>query len=455
MVAIGLTWLASTAAAMFWFWQVAIPVVPASIVGAFAYGTLFAVPFMLDRLFWRQLPQAGALLLFPAAVASCEFITGSFSPLGTSYGLLAVTQDSNLALLQVVSVAGPYLVGFLIGWFATVVNLVWQNGGAWRKTRRPVMVYGTLLAAITLGGALRLILFPPQANSVRIGGITPSMEVLAAANRVLGKDVLGASRPISEADHAKIDPSRFRPAYGLVWAELLGSTRAATRAGAKIITWSENAAVVRAEDESELLALASDVARQEQVYINVAVNVPFARDRTHLIAPSGKVLWTYDKSHPIPGMENYAPGPGRPAEARTPWGRIANVICYDADFPAMMHASADIMLIPAGDWPQIGRVHTLKMASLRAIENGYSIFRQDYNGVSAAIDHQGRVLAMQDTTGRGVHMLIADVPTRGVVTLYRATGDVFAWLSMSLTLALVALAAWRRRNKTMIAPPQH
>src|SRR5207249_2262238 len=155
------------------------------------------------------------------------------------------------------------------------------------------------------------------------------------------------------------------PAYELVQAELLANTRIAARAGAKIVVWSENAAVLRAKDEPALLAKASAVARQERVYIDVAVNVPFVKDRTHLIGPDGDILWSYDKSHPIPGMEQYAPGPGRPAVAQTPWARLANVICYDADFPGMMHAGADIMLIPGGDWPQIGRVHTLRMASLR------------------------------------------------------------------------------------------
>ncbi len=52
---------------------------------------------------------------------------------------------------------------------------------------------------------------------------------------------------------------------------------------------------------------------------------------------------------------------------------------------------------------------------------------------------------MQDTTTPGVQSLIADVSARGAATLYRTTGDVFPWLSISLTLALIALALRGRR----------
>jgi apolipoprotein N-acyltransferase len=445
-LAIGLVWLASVAASLFWLWQLKIPLVPSSVVGMLIYGTLFTIPFVLDRLFWRRLPQAGAVLLFPVALAAIEFITAVFSPLGASYGLLAVTQYADLPLLQVISIAGPYAIGFLIGAFATVANLVWENSADWPKVRWAVSFYGIVLAVVIGGGGLRLAFFPPEPSYVRVAGITPSREVLDASNRMLAKPVLGASSPVSKADEAAIDPARLTAAYALVQAELLANTRIAAQAGAKIVVWSENAAVLRTEDEPAFLAKAAAVARQEHIYIDVASNVPFVRDRTRLIDPDGKILWIYDKSHPIPGMEDYAPGTGKPSLAQTPWARLANVICYDADFPGMMHAPADIMLIPGGDWPQIGSVHTLRMASLRAIENGYSIFREDFNGLSAVIDYQGRVLATQDTTTLGQHIMLAEVPTKGVVTLYSLTGDIFAWLCLLATMALIGLGIRPRRT---------
>lgn len=439
--ALGWVLAASVGAALFWLWQLAIPLVPSSIVGSIAYGVVFTIPFALDRLLWRRLPRLAGLLLFPAALAACEFLASAFSPLGASYGLLAVTQYADLPLLQVISVVGPYVIGFLIGTFATVANDLWQ---APKSARGVVGIYVAVLVAIVLAGGLRLAFFPPLASFVRVAGLTPSRSVLDAANRVLGKPMLGAMHPVSPADQAAIDPTRLAPAYGLVEAELLANTRSAARAGARIVVWSENAMTVRAQDEPALIAKAAEVARQEHIYIDLALNIPFQKDRTHLIAPDGRVLWTYDKSHPIPGMEVYAPGPGQAAAARTPWTRLANVICYDADFPSMMHGTADLMLVPGGDWPQIGAVHTLRMAGLRAIENGYSLLRVDYNGLSALIDYQGHVLATQDTTGPGQHILIADAPARGATTLYSRTGDVFAWLCLGSVILLIGSGLRRR-----------
>ncbi len=203
-------------------------------------------------------------------------------------------------------------------------------------------------------------------------------------------------------------------------------------------------------DETAFLAEAASVARQEHIHLNVADNVSYMRDETHLISPGGDVLWTYQKAHPIPGLEFYTPGNGKVPVVRTPYGRVANVICYDADFPGLMTANTDIMLVPGGDWPEMGRVHTLNMASLRAVENGYSLFRQDFNGLSAAFDPQGRVLATQDTTTDNQHMMLVDVPTRGDATLYRQIGDVFAWTCVVGTMAMVGMSFVGRRKERRV-----
>nr|WP_240973304.1 carbon-nitrogen hydrolase family protein [Nonomuraea sp. FMUSA5-5] len=206
----------------------------------------------------------------------------------------------------------------------------------------------------------------------------------------------------------RFDPDTVKPESTAVIDDLFARTRRAAQAGAKIVIWSENAAYVSHAGLPAshaglpaLLTQARSVAHQEHIYLLVADNVHLpnprdSRDETHLIGPDGTVLWTYQKSHPVPGMEPYRPGNGVAPVVSTPYGRLAGVICNDADFPAMMRADADIMLVPGGDWPEIGRVHTV-MAGLRAIENGYSLVRQDYVGLSAAFDNQGHVLCLAGT----------------------------------------------------------
>jgi apolipoprotein N-acyltransferase len=101
-------------------------------------------------------------------------------------------------------------------------------------------------------------------------------------------------------------------------------------------------------------------------------------------------------------------------------------------------------LLRGWDWPAMGYTHTMKMARLRAIENGYSLMWVDFDGSSAALDRYGRALARQDTVpGRGGYTLIADLPAQRIPTLYGHIGDVFAWLCLTTALALCGLGALR------------
>ncbi|GAA1014046.1 apolipoprotein N-acyltransferase [Acrocarpospora pleiomorpha] len=437
-------WLVCVAGGLFWAWQLAVPITLLVFAGVLMLSSVALVPFAADRLLSPRLGPAGRLLAFPAALTAVAYLLGSYNPFGTAYGLLAVTQHENLALLQVLSVAGPYSVAFLIGAVATAANHVWEHGGS-RRELRPALAVAAVVAVVIASGQAWLAFAPaPSSPTVRIAGINPSRATLAEAERLLGT----ASTDLAEVSRA--DATAVRAASNVITRQLFADTREAAASGAKIVFWSENAAKVRAADEPAFLAEAAALARQEGIYLNIAANVylpdePYGRDQTVLLGPDGGTLWTYQKRHPIPGLERYIPGEGPAPVVQTPYGRLSNVICYDADFPAIMHVDADIMLVPGGDWPEMGRIHT-KMASLRAIENGYALVRQDFNGSSQAFDRQGRVLSQQDTTPGVERPWIVDVPTRGAATLYRVAGDIFAWLCAGLTLAAIGLAVRRPRT---------
>lgn len=79
------------------------------------------------------------------------------------------------------------------------------------------------------------------------------------------------------------------------------------------------------------------------------------------------------------------------------------------------------------------------MALFRAVENGVSVVRHADNGLSVVTDPYGAVLAQMDHFNSGERVMVAQVPTRGVSTLYSAIGDLFAWIAV---VGLVALSAW-------------
>jgi len=426
-------WAAHAVAAVFWVQESAIGFGPVVVAGAVALAALQTLPFLADRLLTGRLRPGVAALAFPAAVAATEFLITVVSPFGTAYGSLAVTQYGDLPLLQVVSVTGPWGVGFLIAYFASTVNRLWERPG-WRGG----LVYVAVLLTVVLAGGARLALASSTASTVRVAGISPGRAVTDAQRAVFSK----------VPDIATAPAATVEPAMTAVENDLLAATRREAAAGAKIVIWPEEAVKVQESHEPAAVAAARDRARRSGVYLEIGVRVysrsgpAHDKDEALLIDPRGKVLWTYQKAHPIPGSEKFTPGDGRVPVADTPYGRIADVICYDADFPAMMRTRADIMLVPSHDWREYGAAHTEK-ASLRAVEGGYSLIRQDAEGVSAAYDHEGHVLATTDYFTTEQQTMVAYVPVRGVTTIYDRIGDTFAWLCLACVLALAVTALAR------------
>src|SRR5260221_4612137 len=100
---------------------------------------------------------------------------------------------------------------------------------------------------------------------------------------------------------------------------------------------------------------------------------------------------------------------------------------------------ADINLDQAKDWRAIDPLHT-RMASFRAIEQGFNLVRQTSEGRSAAYDYQGRVLASMDHFQTSDYAMVSQVPTRGVRTIYYLLGDWFAWVGIVMLVMLMVLA---------------
>lgn len=421
----------------------AVPFNAMTIALGLTVGTVYAAPFALDRTLGARLSGAARILLFPVAAVAGEFAIGAVLPLGTAVGMRAITQGEELALLQVISVAGPYAVAFLIGCAATIANRLLEEPDS-RSARRWGVAFLTTLAVIVAAGQARLAFNPPSTNTstVKIAAITPDRDLRIAASDLLS----GESLPASAEAVARVSTPEMRARYVLIADQLLDDTRRAARAGAKIVAWSETAAPSTQADKGALLARVAQVARSEGVYVNAAIGVPFERNEVFLFGPDGRQLWRYRKNHPVPGMEPVAPFNNPVPVVSTPYGRLASLICFDGDFPDLARVEADILLTPSWDWPEVSYAHTMRMVRLRGIENGYSLIRPVFNGTAAAFDPFGRTLAMKETLSGGRHVMIVDLPTRGVPTVYGRAGDLFAWMCVAGLLALTVLGVLHRRR---------
>jgi apolipoprotein N-acyltransferase len=405
-------------------------------------GVLFSLGYIADRLLAPRLSGLLRTLVFPCAVTTVDFLNTLINPLAAG-GSLAYSQPGQLPIQQIVAVSGMWGLTFLIAWSAAAVNTFWEAGFAWRPARASVLPVALVLLASVLFGSARLAFFPQSGPSVRVAALSPN-----EAN--FGPMEVGSHQLHPGTDAERADA---RPLYARNLDDLLARTQQAAHAGAKIVGWPENAVFALKEDEPAVIARMSALARAEGIYLVTGFRtslqneqLPFAENRTLIIDPTGMVVSDYHKTHIGPG-DAFAAGPGIVPTIDTPYGRLAAMICVDADFPMTARqigqARADILILPVDDWAQITQYHT-DLLALRAIENGVAVIRPAVQGIARAYDAQGRVLGQADYFAGDNYLLLVDVPTHGVPTLYARIGDWFAYLCVAALGALAALALVRR-----------
>lgn len=395
----------------------------------------FFTGLFADRSLHRRLPRWAATLVYPSAATAVEYAIG-FTPFGT---ILAgpSTQFSLPAIAQLASVTGIWGIGFLIGWTAAVVNLAWEERAAFARARAVVVAWACCLAAVLAFGSVRAWLVRPASPTVRVAGVTIEHPrdywdwIDAATPR--------ATVEAHETELASLQDSLFE------------RSAAAAAAGAKIIVWSEGNAVITREGRRAFLDRAGAFAREHGVYLAAAVleldyGSTLSDNKVVLFAPDGSAAFTYVKT-----MSWYPTGSDGVLRAvDTPYGRIGTAVCFDMDFPYFIRRFArmgtDIVLVPSFDSERIRPYHT-EVGLFRAVEGGFSMVRQVSNGASMAVDGTGRVLARQDHFTTADRLMIVDVPTRRVRTLYGPVGDAFAWLACALAAALFVLAFTASRRE--------
>lgn len=401
-------------------------------------GLGLVVSYGADKLFSRRLPKLLGTLVLPCADTGLAFVVG-LDPTSAfaSWGAPGYTQVTNLPLLQAASIVGVWGIGFVITWTAPVVNTWWEHGFQVKPVLRPVAIWALALTILLVFGSVQLA-FPTPVEGVQVAAVAP--DPVLDAERSMGPIGPG---PRSAHERDEVTEQYLEPALD----DLFRQTRDAAAAGAKIVAWSEAAAFVFAEDQAELLERGRQVAMEDGIYlemglISILPTVDFPNNENHsvLFGPDGELLWDYQKSSMVPGDGNQ-PGPGVVPVVDTLYGKLAVVICFDADFPALVRqagqAGADILLVPSSDWEPIAQAHA-DMAVLRAVENGLAVVRPTRRGFSSVIDPHGRALAFGADYFQGeVPPLMATVPTEGNSTVYTAVGDV---VGIGSALGVVALA---------------
>ncbi len=133
-----------------------------------------------------------------------------------------------------------------------------------------------------------------------------------------------------------------------------------------------------AKDTSPRVWAAIDrFARKENIAV-LAGSMPWLEDgalfnRAHLVLSDGRILMQ-DKVYPTPwGRTVGMTSGGRIVVHETPWGRIAILICYDAEFPdlsaSLVEPAPEILLVPSMTESRAGLHRVRWSAQARAVEH--------------------------------------------------------------------------------------
>jgi apolipoprotein N-acyltransferase len=431
--------LLGAAAAVYVVWCVTwwrmVPVPPPAyfvIMLGIAVPTL--LPYLIDRMLGSKRRGFAFTLVFPCAWVFTDFLITRTSPYG-SWGLIAYTQVDQLPLMQSASVTGLWGIGFLMAWFASVVNWAWDARLAWAEVRSGSITFLSVLGAVLLLGGARLALAPPRSDTLRVASFTIRPPSALAPGRLLTFRGAGGELDSLRAEvHAHED-------------SIFARVRRETSAGAQLVLCSEVNVLVFKDDQDAFEARAGALARETNAHLvfGAAVFTPglgYYENEWLAFDPAGGRRARYHKARPVPG------DPERGADASIPvfqtaLGRIAGAVCFDADFPDLIGRAglerADLLIVPASDWRAIDPIHT-RMALVRGIENGCSVVRQTNQGLSAAADYEGRIVSSADFFRAAPAVMVAQVPSRGVWTFYPRFPDLLPYICI-IALALVGMGA--------------
>lgn len=203
-------------------------------------------------------------------------------------------------------------------------------------------------------------------------------------------------------------------------------------------------------------------------------NLPYTPKSNSVFVINGdtaKIIDFYDKKHLVPFGE-YIPAPFKklpflktivsvpPSDLyvdkdtpkkntfipKTPKASV--LICYEAIFSGKVSPSNErpgwLVVVSNDAWYGIshGPYQHFSMAQIRAVEEGLPLFRSSNNGISAAIDPYGRILAQLPLGSSG--FLDAPLPVALPQTLYSKYG---IKIPLSLCFLMISLSFLKKREK--------
>lgn len=416
-----------------------------SIVITIIFSLLTTLPYLIDSFFSKKRKSFLSTFIFPCSFVLIEYAYHQFDPFGTWWHF-AYTQQSQSILLQSISVFGMGYITFLITWFASVSNWVYEQRNEWKNVKKGVLIYSIVLGLTLIYGGYRVQFQKPNSETIRVASIS------ALDSLKVPVDIQGINNKETE-NEAKIETRRNTSKINQY---LFDRSITEAQAGAKIIFWAEGNGVILKEDENELYKKSSEIASEQKIYLGLGIavvdpaNSKFLENKFVLFDETGKKVIDYWKGISVPGAEveisnNKTTGIQK---VKTDYGTIAAAICFDLDFPDYLKKAegSDILLAPSNDYKEFALIHA-NMAKLRAIEQGFNLIRQTSFGLSIGTDYTGKVISEMDHFTDNSKVMITHLPTKGTRTIYSMIGDSFIVFCLLLLILVITIIKTKKAEQ--------
>ncbi len=372
-----------------------------------------------DRKF-QEITRYRWLVLFGVfGFVGFEMVRATFIPLIATSAFVGYTQASQAWLIQPVSIFSVYgldLLILLVNYSLALAVIAWFDR-RW-KSQDAIPVDGRMARnwlAIT-GGVLGVWVI---LSLVMFNRSTDQARVRVAALR--------ANFPAPAfQDEVNTAEVRFQ-----AFAE---QAREAAAQGAQVLYTSEM--MFNFDPQKEFTEEFRSVARETGAYIFISYVVsqegePW-RNEAVLLTPQGEFLDVYGKNHAF----------GEPPSAlrgvfpvhKTPLGRLATLICHDANYTditrRLVRNGAQVTAAPIHEFGGFGEQYWTN-ALFRAVENRTAMIVSGASTISAIINPDGSLVAL-DSDSRGSRVtLVGDVVLGSGPTPYTFSGDILGWVSLA------------------------
>jgi len=438
------------------------------------FGVFFGLFGLIFSLISKRLGIVPAYIAAPFVWITLDFVRSHFFWLALPWGMLAHSQYQYLPVIQIASYTGAYGISFLI-----------------------VLVNSSLsLIAITYSSRLQKL---PGIDSIKLDRKAAIGMICATAVIVILSVIYGIAAtttpikgdPVKVAVvQANIDQTKKwdKNYAGFILRTYADLTLKAAESQPALIAWPETATPA---------ALNADVVVRYSVYrIAMKAGIPLllgsaerrkyekqislTKDYTnaaYLINPRSGALskQRYDKIKLLPFGEyvparksiawrilniepvlGYSPGKEYTVFQLPPY-QFSAPICWENIFPNLFRqfvkegAQFMVNITNAGFFGRSAAPYqVVSMVVFRAVENRVFVVRAANTGVSCFIDPHGRIVdRLQNEKGEDIFIqgvLTGTVIPQDSKTFYTLHGDVFAWLCVIVSLAILLLAVFKRNK---------